>query len=198
METKNLNLEIEQLRADVNRFKDRLDKQQIVNKKMMRNAMSGHISFISRRYLIVMLMCVLMIPYSIWYFRYMLGLSLAFTVYSILIFIIAFVYTYLNGKDFIHNKLMGLNLLNMGLRVARAKKWDAEWLKIGIPMVTVWLLWLAYDLFQIGNREMGISFAIGGIIGGIIGGVVGFRTHMKIQKSYQSILDQIEELKQQD
>ncbi len=117
--------------------------------------------------------------------------------FTVAFFLLAVGYTYFNGKDLLSGRLMDQDLLDAGARVARVKKWDHEWLKIGIPLVSVWILWLTYELLQLGNKEMAIGFGIGAAIGLTTGAIIGLRTHAQIQEAYQSLLDQSEDLKRE-
>jgi membrane associated rhomboid family serine protease len=90
--------------------------------------------------------------------------------------------------------LMTNNLVDVSRRMARAKKFDADWLFFGIPAIILWLGWFAYESYLIaGNIEQN-WLMYGGIIGGIIGAICGFSIHFKTQRQYQDIIDQIEDL----
>ena len=86
------------------------------------------------------------------------------------------------------------NLLDVRRSMARAKKFDANWLYFGVPGVLLFLGWFMYETYQ--NQGGGIDnpFFWGGCVGGIIGAIVGFKIHFKTQRQYQEIIDQIEDL----
>lgn len=195
MDTTIQNQDLEQLRAELREFKSRLEKQQIVNQQMIRNAMKQHVTFINQKYLVMTILSVVMIPYCIWLFYFIFHLSIAFSVFTATFFLLTLVYTYFNGKDLRSDRLMEMELTEVGTRVAKAKKLDHDWLKIGIPIAIAWFLWFLIEITGQGNTEIATSMAIGGTIGGIIGAIIGFRVHTQIQKKYQSILDYVEELK---
>ena len=47
-------------------LKDKLNKQEIINERMMRKAMKKNVVDINRRYLIIASVGLLMIPYGYW------------------------------------------------------------------------------------------------------------------------------------
>jgi membrane associated rhomboid family serine protease len=89
--------------------------------------------------------------------------------------------------------MMHGNQLDVRRRMARAKKFDANWLFFGIPAIIVWLGWLGYEFYQ-KDGETALAMIIGAVVGGVIGAIIGFSMHFKTQRQYQEIIDQIEEM----
>ena len=90
--------------------------------------------------------------------------------------------------------MMHRNLVDAGKKVARAKKFDADWLFFGIPSVILWFGWFVYEIYKMNNGSLDEGLFWGGVVGGIIGAIAGFRIHFKTQRQYQEIIDNIEEL----
>ena len=186
----NLN-ELESMRTQMAALKKQLNRQAIVNDRILRRAAKNNTSWIRRRYILCIVMSLLMVPYSLIVFRHV-GLSLAFAIATCLFMLTAAAYTYYNMRALNRDFLMEENLVEAGLRIARARKMDADWLKFGIPTVILWLIWFfleGYGLY--GFAPAGL---IGGVIGGVIGGICGYATHVKIQRKYHEILSQIDDL----
>jgi len=86
------------------------------------------------------------------------------------------------------------NLVEVGKKMARAKKFDADWLFIGIPMIIAWLGWFVYEVYKQDNDVVSSPLLWAGCVGGVVGAIVGFSIHFKTQRQYQEIIDQIEDI----
>lgn len=198
METKDSNLELNQLREELNTFKSRLETQQIVNNKMMRKVMKEKVIDINRRYLGVSILCVFAIPYCFWCFYYLMHTSIWLCLYTSFFLLTALIYTLFNGKDLRNNRLLDMDLMEVGKKIAKAKKLDHDWLKIGIPILIIWLVWLFLEMYHQFSGETFTIFFLSGCIGGALGAIIGLRLHFKTQKNYQHILEQIDEMTHAD
>jgi ABC-type nitrate/sulfonate/bicarbonate transport system permease component len=89
--------------------------------------------------------------------------------------------------------MMNRNLIEVGQNMARAKKFDANWLFFGIPAAIAWLVWLTWELYQ-QDSEAARYMIYGTICGAVLGVILGFRMHSKTQTQYQEIIDQIEDI----
>jgi membrane associated rhomboid family serine protease len=90
--------------------------------------------------------------------------------------------------------MMTNNLVDVRRRMASAKKFDANWLLIGIPLAIVFLGWFMYESYQLHSGAFFNGLFWAGCIGGIVGAIWGFSLHFKTQRQYQDIIDQIEDL----
>lgn len=179
--------QFEDMRQQMNILKKKLEQQEIMNERVIRNSMKKTVSSINLRYYIIMALCLFIIPYGYWAFVQISGLSLAFWIGTCILMLICAGATFYNGKDLRDTGLMRNNLIDVRKKVARAKKFDSNWLFFGIPMIILWFGWFVWEIDQKG-------LLIGGAVGGIIGLLIGLRIHYKTQRNYQEIIDQIEEL----
>lgn len=179
--------QFEDMRQQMNILKKKLEQQEIMNERVIRNSMKKTVSSINLRYFIIMALCLFTIPYGYWAFVQISGLSLAFWIGTCILMLICAGATFYNGKDLRDTGLMRNNLIDVRKKVARAKKFDSNWLFFGIPMIILWFGWFVWEIGQKG-------LLIGGAVGGIIGLLIGLRIHYKTQRNYQEIIDQIEEL----
>ena len=189
----NENFELENMRQQMETLKKKLEQQEIVNDRILRQSMKKTANSISVRYYIVMAIGLLMVPYSYFVFYENLGLSLAFSIASGILMLICVGATYYNNLNLSNSNLMRENLLDVRRRIARAKKFDANWLFFGIPAIIVWLAWLGYEFYQ-KDAETAKLMIIGAVVGGTIGAIIGFTMHFKPQRQYQEIIDQIEDI----
>jgi len=192
----NNNFELDSMRQQMDTLKKKLDEQEIVNDKLIHNSMRRNAHFISLRYYITIVIGLLMIPYSYWCFIKTIGLSQAFWIGTSVFMLICVVATYYNCRNLNNFDLTKSNLLNVSKRMARAKKFDSNWLFFGIPAVILWFAWLVYEVYQISTAST--ILLIAGFIGVIIGAIIGFSLYFKTQRKYQEIIDQIEDLTAED
>jgi membrane associated rhomboid family serine protease len=192
METMN-DFELNNMRQQMETLKKKLEKQEIVNDRIIRQSMKKTASSISVRYYIIMALGLLMVPYMYFVFYELLELSLAFSIASGLLMLVCTAATYYNSLNLSNSNMMHGNLLDVRRRMARAKKFDANWLFFGIPAIIVWLGWLGYEFYQ-KDGETALAMIIGAVVGGVIGVIIGFSMHFKTQRQYQEIIDQIEEM----
>ena len=84
---------------------------------------------------------------------------------------------------------MSHSLVEARKNVASAKKFDADWLKLGIPTVILWFGWFTYEVYLQDN-----DLANGLFWGGVVGVIAGFKFQFRTQRQYQDIIDQMEDL----
>ncbi|MBQ9261194.1 MAG: hypothetical protein IJ185_03705 [Prevotella sp.] len=185
--------QFEDMRNQLGTLKKKLDEQEIVNDRLIRRSMKQEANKISRRYNIIMAVCILMIPYTYVVFIMKLGLSLAFWIGTSIFMLICGGVTYYNSLNVTNANMMNKNLIEVGQKMARAKKFDANWLFFGIPAVIVWLAWLVWELYQL-NADAARYSLYGVVCGAILGSIVGIKIHTRTLKQYQDIIDQIEDL----
>ena len=189
----NHDFELENMRQQMATLKNKLNQQELVNDKLIRSSMKKEVSNITRRYYIIMALAVLMVPYGYWVFVKMSHFSIAFWIGSSIFMLICAGATFYNCRKISDPGLRSHSLVEARKKVASAKKFDADWLLFGIPAVIAWLGWFFYEVYLQDNDLVNGLFW-GGCCGGIIGAVIGFKYHIKTQRKYQEIIDQIEDI----
>ena len=71
-------MELEGMRQQLTTLKDKLNQQEILNDHIIRRSMKKEVNNITRRYNIIMLIGLLMVPYGYWCFVKLCGLSILF------------------------------------------------------------------------------------------------------------------------
>ena len=185
--------ELEDMRQQMTMLKKKLNEQEIVNDRLIRHSMKRTAGNINRRYIITMVIGLLMVPYTYWVFIKLSGFSVAFWIFTCIFMMICVGATYYNRRNLSDANMMTNNLIDVRRRMARAKKFDANWLYFGVPGVIIFIGWFMYDAYiQRGYDGNGLFW--GGVVGGIIGAICGIKIHLKTQRQYQEIIDQIEDL----
>ena len=188
-------MELEAMREQMNMLKNKLQQQEIVNDRIIRQSMKRTAFSIKRHYYIIMALTLLMIPYTYVVFIMSQHLSMAFWIGTSILMLICGGATYYNSQNVTNRNVMSDNLVEVGQKMARAKKFDANWLYFGIPAVIAWLAWLTWELYQ-KDSEATRYLIYGTVCGAVVGTILGIWIHLRTQHQYQEIIDQIEDLKE--
>lgn len=190
----NLNeTQFEDMRQQLNTLKKKLGEQEIVNDRIIRRSMRNEVNNITRRNYILMAVCLFMLPYGYWAFVKLTGISIAFWIGTCILMLICAGAIFYNTHRISDSGLMNRSLIEAREKVAKAKKFDSDWLMFGIPAIILWLSWFFYEIYQQYDGVTTWAFW-GGCVGAIIGTVLGFNLHFRTQRQYQEIIDQIEDL----
>ena len=184
--------ELMEMKEQLSILTKKLEKETIVNDRLMRRATKEKISKMQRRSLIKGIFIGLCIPYVIGVFHF-IGLSFWLCGFTVLILLIALYCDYRIHRNIHSDEAMYGNLLDVRKKVLRIKQAYKDWLKFSIPILAIWLVWFWYESFQLPDIPKE-SFYIGSILGGIIGGIIGTMQYKKMQRSADEILEQIEEM----
>ena len=190
----NENFELENMRQQMNTLKKKLDQQEIVNDRFIRHTMKSTAGEIKRTYIWLIILSVVMVPYGYGVFVLMSHFSIAFWIATSIFMLVCGGATYYNKRNLTDSNLMTNNLIEVGRRMARAKKFDADWLFFGIPALILWLAWFFYEVYKQNHDLLMHPLFWAGCVGGILGAIAGFSIHFKTQRQYQEIIDQIEDL----
>ena len=190
----NNDFDLENMRQQMTTLKNKLNKQEIVNDRLIRRSMKNEVNTITRRYYIIMALGLFMIPYGYWCFVKLCGLSFFFWIVTSIFMLVCVGATYYTLRKINDPNLMNRNLVEARKKVASAKKFEANWLFFGIPAVVLWMSWFLYETYQLHGGAFSNGLFWGGCIGGIIGAICGLSLNFKTQRQYQDIIDQIEDL----
>ncbi len=186
--------ELEEMRSQVAILKKKLDKQTIISDTHIRNSMKSKRSDMTRIIAVSIFAGILSLPYCTWIF-YKFGFSPYFIIATDIMLAVCIGMTIrqrcaLKNLDFTQG-----NLVDVADKLNKVKTHYHEWIKIAIPMILVWVSWLAYEeLTKMEPSPMQMGFLSGVGVGVIIGGIVGYRMNRKIVNKSTEILNQIKEL----
>ena len=190
----NNDFDLENMRQQMTKLKNKLNQQEIVNDRLMRRSMRNEVNTITRRYYIIMVITLFMVPYGYWCFVKLSGLSIFFWIVTSIFMLICVGATFYTLCKINDPHLMDRNLVEARKKVASAKKFEVNWLFFGIPAVVLWLSWFLYETYQLHGDALSNGLFLGGCIGGLIGAICGLSMNFKTQRQYQDIIDQIEDL----
>ena len=194
MENNNQNTELELMRSQMEDFKAQLDKQKIVNEKMSMSWIKRYVYF---ECCLVPLLAVSW--FAIKEFAHLSWLNYAFLMTVVIVSVIAdyrINVSAISDADYSRN-----NLLTTIKKLTRMKRLRSIDMMIEIPVMVVWLLWSGIEVWMYmpaDAPDFARAAAYGGIVGGVIGGVCGlifaFRIFLKMQRTNDEVISQINEL----
>ena len=184
--------DFEEMRQQMNILKEKLQQQEIVNEKVFRRSTRKSLKGINRRYTFVSILCILMVPYSYWAFVKLTGMSIWLWLATCVLMLIAFVYTQYTGR-FISSRVFEKDLVQARAKVAKAKKLDHDWLKIGIPLIVLWLAYFGYEMYKVTGGEDSIYILVMCVVCAFLGGAVGLKVHFKNQDNYEQVIEEIDD-----
>lgn len=191
--------EIMEMRQQLAALKKRLENQEIINSRHLKEAMSHKLSAINRRAIWISAICLVAIPYCFAVFHNLAGFSLAFCYGTTCMFLgcvgaMAWSHYRLHRSDILSD-----NLVRTYHEVARLKKIYKRWHYVSIPVLVVWLAWLMYEIYANFTQDTTLlrMMCTSCLVGALIGGIIGLRIHNKTIRNADDILRQIEELRQE-
>ena len=184
--------ELMEMKEQLSILTKKLEKETIVNEKLMRRATKEKISKMQRHALIKGIAIALAVPYSL-ACMYYLGTSWCLNAVTICLLIFALYSDYRIHRNLRSNEAMQGNLLEVRKKVLRIKQAYKDWIKFSIPVTLVWIVWFLYEVSQQAHVSK-YAVIIGAVIGGIIGGILGTIEYKKMQRDADEILEQIEEV----
>ena len=188
-----MDTQLEEMRQQMLTLKKKLEKQEIVNDRLIRRSMKNTAGNIRRTYLMTIAVSILMVPYGYWAFVTLSHFSVAFWIGTSIFMLVCGGATLYNRRNLSDARLMTNNLIDVRRRMACAKKFDSDWLFFSTPAVILWLSWFMYEVYKQNHDLLSHPLFWAGCIGGTIGVVVGLSIHFKTQRQYQKIISQIED-----
>ena len=163
MENKNNNLqELEELRSQVAEFKNRMEQQEIVNRRLLDTAMKGHVSWIKQMNIWADIIGLILTPLVIVILRGHYGCPWGPIVLFVLLLVGETVFNVWNVNS-IHNKhLLCGDVLSMQQRLITFKRREKIQTVIEVPLLVVCLIWFFFasnsTLYFIGACVVGLAF----------------------------------------
>lgn len=192
--------ELNYMREQLASLKKQLDTQEIINDRLIKDAMLGKLSSINRSAIWMCAVCLIMIPLGYLNFQ-RLGHSTAFCIATSALFFVCFVAMLLSHYRLRKSDIRNGNLITTYTEVARMRKIYKNWHYWSIPILVVWFAWFVYELYQNiahENIEMMLIISGSGIFGAIIGGIIGLRIHKRTLRAADDLLRQIEDLQKSE
>ena len=192
-------LQLEELRQQMTELRQQLDRQEIVNESLIRQSMTGKMSWI-KKYIwleVAMVPLCLLILAPV---HAMMGLSWwLFAFLAVMLIVDVAADFYINRVD--KNQLLTGNLVEASRKLVLMKKQRAWAFALGLLGVIIWFVWFLYELQSVAGsfaEDFLNGFAKGGIVGGVIGAIIGLTIAIvifrKMQRTNDEVLASIDQL----
>ena len=196
METNQVNTELEMLREQLAEFKGRLDKQEIINERLIRQAMKSHVSWIKNmNYWMSIAGCIVLPIFIIFFSK--LHVSWFCNAFLALLIIGEIIFNFYNVHT-INDKLMSEeDIITVRQKLLAYKKREKWQIIIETPLTIIWVILFLYDINAFHST---IGPAIGCIMGVLIGmgimSIIYFREMRSLNRAIQVGEDFTKELEQ--
>ena len=175
----------------------KLDKETIVNERMIRRSMKEKADRLNRRLIVEILVCLIMIPFFICVLPNLSKVSMPFCIFSAGFFALGVLYDFYMYLRFRPQKFIEGNMIEVRRDTLNFKKQTLRWTYcIGIPFLVVYIAWFVYEKMQYYQGEILKIVLVSALIGFLIGGAIGINIFVKTLRATDEILMQIEELEE--
>lgn len=183
-----------EMQQQLQQLKDKLENQKIVNDRILRRSFSQSASRLKLKASVPIIAGVVAILCSPAFLQ--MGLSLAFVIATCVMMLVCIVVTIIYNQRIPHTDR---DLVSAAEDLRRFRKLNADWIKIGIPMLVVWLGFFVWELVKnsvfTGPELYGLASGLG--VGLILGLLLGLKNRRHILDGAEELLAQIEELRRE-
>lgn len=175
----------------------KLDKETIVNERMIRRSMKEKADRLNRRLIVEIIVCLIMIPFFIFVLPNLSKVSMPFCIFSAGFFALGVLYDFYMYLRFRPQKFIEGNMIEVRRDTLNFKKQTLRWTYcIGIPFLVVYIAWFVYEKMQYYQGEILKIVLVSALIGFLIGGAIGINIFVKTLRATDEILMQIEDLEE--
>ena len=182
---------LNEMQQQLRQMKEKLEGENIINDKLLRNAYRKTLGSLQRKALrqtiievIAMLLCLNLLR---------MGFSIPFVIATEIMLAFCLIATIV-----INNRLpkMDTDLVTAAKGIVRFRKGYANWLWVGIPLLTVWMGGMCYEIMknQAFPSEARVPMFIGLGVGLVIGGAMGLMMRHNILSKSDETIAQIKDL----
>ena len=192
MDNQNNNLqELEQLRSQVAEFKNRLEQQEIVSERLLKQAMSGHVSWFKKLNVWADVVGLCFMPLVALFMRE-IGCSWAPFITLLVILIGELIFNIWNTRSISSQHLMSNDVMTSRQRLLRFKQRERWQTVIEVPLLVVWAVWVCFDgpgRTSQNHTGLAVAFIISLVIGLGIGFYIYYREMRSLNKAIKEIDD---------
>jgi hypothetical protein len=189
------NYTFEQMRADYQALKDNLSKQEIINDRLLREAMRSKVGSIRSRTIISVICAVFVILIAPFAFHYNPDIQASWAFIIVTDVLMSFC-IFMDWK-FMHKvqsaDLSSCDLLTFSKDVKKLKEDYKGWIKWGILLAIFWVGWLSLETwFNANEPKLAIAMIIGLFFGLCLGGFFGYQMNKKVISLCDEIISNLE------
>lgn len=184
------------MRAEYQALKDNLAKQEIVNDKLLREAMRGKVGSINSKVAVSAacgIFVIIAAPF-VFHFNPVIKASWWFVLATELLMFFAIFMDWKFNHKVSNTNLSTCDLLTFSKDVKKLKEDYKGWMKWAVLLSTAWGVWLCVETwFHSEEPKVAIGMIGGLVLGMVLGTFVGWRMNRKIIKTCDEIISNIEE-----
>lgn len=186
---------LEQLRNDYSALKSKVEKQAILNEKLLQSVFQSKVKSIHSvgwTSALCGLFVILVSPLA-FHYNPALNLSWAFVAGTDIMMLVCIAYTWYFHSD-VKAPEAGASLKEFAQNVKTLKVRYQNWIRVAYIMIFVWMGWMFTEMFMTTEDKTLTYFAATGVlVGAVIGGILGFRMDRNVIKNCDDIIAAIEE-----
>lgn len=188
-------MELEEMRKQIGILKDKVEKQRIINTRLLENSMKSRASLIhlqGYKNVVCGMVCIIIFIGL----HFAIRLNLTFVIFTIFMMMFCvwgkwYCHLPLREKDF-----MGQDVRTTILAFSKVKRRYEIWLHyISPPLIIIWVLWCCYEYSRVMNlpEKYAIYFYIVVAVSVVIGLFIGYSWHRKVVNACDEAISQLEE-----
>ena len=148
MENQNNNLqELEELRSQVAEFKNRMEQQEIVSLRLLKEAMKGHVSWIKQMSIWGGVGELVILPFLVYALRSIVGVSWLPIIAVGLMLVGEAVFNFWNVSTIRNKHLAVDDVLSAQQRLITFKRREKLYTYGILPFIFLWVVWLLFDVY---------------------------------------------------
>lgn len=148
MENQNNNLqELEELRSQVAEFKLRMEQQEIVSRRLLKEAMKGHVSWIKQMSFWGSVGELVILPLLVYGLRSIVGVSWLPIIAVVLLLVGEAVFNFWNVSTIRDKHLAADDVLSAQQRLITFKRREKLYTFGILPFIFLWVVWLLFDVY---------------------------------------------------
>ena len=148
MENQNNNLqELEELRSQVAEFKNRMEQQEIVSRRLLKEAMKGHVSWIKQMNIWGGVGELVILPLLVYGLRSIVGVSWLPIIAVVLLLVGEAVFNFWNVSTIRDKHLAADDVLSAQQRLITFKRREKLYTFGILPFIFLWIVWLLFDVY---------------------------------------------------
>ena len=149
MENQNISLqELEELRSQVAEFKNRVEQQEIVSRRLLKEAMKGHVSWIKQMSIWCSVGELVILPFLVYALRSIVGVSWLPIIVIGLVIVGEAVFNFWNVSTNREKHLAVDDVLSAQQRLITFKRREKVYTYGILPFIFLWVVWLLFDVYH--------------------------------------------------
>ena len=148
MENQNSNLqELEELRSQVAEFKKHVEQQEIVSRRLLKEAMKGHVSWIKQMSIWGSVGELVILPFLVYALRNIVGVSWLPIIVIGLVIVGEAVFNFWNVSSIRDKHLAVDDVLSAQQRLITFKRREKLYTYGILPFIFLWVVWFLFDVY---------------------------------------------------